>query len=104
MNPTIETLTPLQMFFAQYGLLLLSAIVVVFAIIGILLSLLNRREKQQTMDSSDENAFLEKCNSLLDDIVILRAKLKGSGTIKEKDMDEQLRTLEKTVLNRKLNQ
>lgn len=106
MNPstTFEALSPMESFFAQYGLLLLSLILVVFAITAIILiSLLNRRDRQATVDEPDENAFKQKCDSLLDEIKKLRIKLKGSGTIKEDELDEKLRTLEKSVINRKIN-
>ena len=106
MNPStsFETLSPMESFFAQYGLLLLSLILVVFAITAIILiSLLNRRDRQGAVDVPDENAFKQKCDSLLDEIKKLRIKLKGSGTIKEDELDERLRTLEKTVIKRKIN-
>lgn len=106
MNPStsFEALSPMESFFAQYGLLLLSSILVVFAITAIvLISLLNRRDHRVAGDELDENAFKQKCDSLLDEIKKLRIKLKGSGTIKEDELDERLRTLEKTVINRKLN-
>lgn len=104
MNPTIDTLTSMESFFAQYGILLLSFLLIVYAITAIiLLSLLNKRERQLVEGSVDGTAFTKKCDSLLDEIVTLRTKIKGVGTIKEKDFDECLRTLEKKVIIHKLN-
>lgn len=104
MSSTIESLTPLDLFFAQYGMLLLSAILVIYALTAIiLLSLINRRDKKFATVNMDEDAFVQKCNSLLDEIVKLRSSYKGVEIIKEKDIDEQLRTLEKIIINGKLN-